>query len=173
MPLGFGCHRSQKAEKDARASSKFFDLQDDRPSLPFPVGHRLLHTLEPLTLRLSLCGDLAPSREVKQSAIAELSHVFDLLNFWCREFMDQMAALDEDVKNSAPTTADRAVSAVKCYSLLLKQIPPMQRALLVCKPEAYKAGWGQNWEDTFEAFSNVDKKMRYFDFPSAREALEC
>ena len=86
--------------------------------------------------------------------------------------MDQMAALDEDVQNTAPTTADRALSAVKCYSLLLKQIPPMQRALLVCKPEAYNAGWGTNWEETFEAFSNVDKKMGYFDFPSAHEALE-
>lgn len=131
----------------------------------------MLHTLHPLSVRLSNCGDNAQSPEVKRSSISEMLHVFELLKYWSRNVIDEIAAFGEDVQNSAPTTAARALAAIKCYSTLLQQMPIMQRALLDCKPEAYNNGWGGQWEEASRTFSTVEKRLGYFNHPHPWETL--
>ena len=166
--MPFGIHRSQN---DNRARSRFFDLEGDRLCLPYPVGHHLLHTLPPLILRFLLCGSYARTPEERCMAIEDLPQVFELLKFWCRNIKDEVNAFDTDVKNSATLTAERALSAIKCHTLLRKQMPRMQQALLACKDEAYKAGFGKEWGETSEAYSMVEGMLDFFIFPPESEVL--
>ena len=163
--MPFGVHRSHNEQARGNARSSFFDLESDRQGLPFPIGHKLLYTLPPLTLRLSMCADRGQPANGRQQAIAEIGHVLDMVLSWCSNTTDEISVLDEDVRNSAPTTAVRALSAIKCHARLQEQIPEMIRALLECKPEVDNTGCTRKWEETSRALSLVESKMTYFSFP--------